>query len=629
MLDRLGLRRRPPGKDARPKDPSPNRNRRRAILLLSAGLVLLIVAYAVVILYSRPASPGDGLRYDEFTNDLRAGRIQTATMLSLDRRVIGNYDAGKYWVDYGNDLNFTPTLNAIQAARVQVTIDNQWVKGLLTPLSLLMPALIIVAALLLTVLLLRGDGGGFLAFGRSSAKKHSVGETKITFGDVAGVEEAVEELAEIKEYLEDPSRFLAMGARVPSGILLVGPPGCGKTLLARALAGEAGVPFYSISGSDFVEIFVGVGAARIRDLFREARLTAPSIIFIDELDAVGRGRTASAVSGQDEREATLNQLLVGLDGFESETGVVVLAATNRPDVLDPALLRPGRFDRRVYVDRPDVAGRIAVLKVHARGKPMAEDVNLEALARRTAGFAGADLAGVVNEAALLAARRNKTEITNQLLSEAVERVLAGPERRSRILEPKDKKLIAYHEAGHAVVSTRTNSGVNVNKISIISRSAGGGFTWFTPEEESVVATKPQLEARLASLMGGRAAEEMIAGDASSGAADDLDRASVLARRMVCELGMSERLGPISLKFSAARLEADGGIPVPWSDKMSETADEEIKALLERSLASAHKVIERHRDMLDRIATKLIEVETLEGPELDALLDGGPKLAVSP
>lgn len=624
MLDRF---RRQRGAPPSPDDNADGDGRRRAAILLAIGFVLLLFAYALILVLSRPPSPGTGLRYDEFLTDLRAGRIQNATALSLDRRIIGSWDAGQYWVDYGNDLNFTPTLNAIQAARVPVIIDNQWLKQLIGPLTVLMPALLIADALLFMILLTRGDAGGVLSFGRSSARRLGLGESKITFKDVAGLDEAVEELSEIKDYLANPARFMAMGAQVPRGILLIGPPGCGKTLLARAVAGEAGVPFFSISGSDFVEIFVGVGAARIRDLFKRAREAAPAIVFIDELDAVGRGRASAAVGGQDEREATLNQLLVGLDGFESESGVVVLAATNRPDVLDPALLRPGRFDRRVTIDRPDLNGRVGILKLHARGKPFSADVRLESLARRTAGMSGADLASVVNEAALLAARRSKPEIDNALLGEAVERVMAGPERRSRILEPKDKQLIAYHEAGHAVVSTVLHTGM-VTKISLVSRANALGTTWLTPEDDSVIASRSQLQERLAFLMGGRAGEQLGCGEVSSTANDDLERASVLARRMVCELGMSDRLGPISLKLSAARLEMDSGIVVPWSDQVTAVADQEIRDLLEQAMQQSAAVLTKHRDLMDRVAARLLEVESLEGAELDALLAPAPKLAVT-
>lgn len=611
------LRRSPQDAETAPGD----RNRRVAALLLSLGLVVLIAAYVLVILLSRPPDPGAGLRYDEFLEGLRSGHIQNATILSLDRRIIGNSDTGQYWVDYGSDLVLTSsTMPAITNAKVPVLIDGQWLKQLIVPLTVLMPSLILLDGLILMILLLRGQGSGFLAFGRSSARRLAGDESKITFKDVAGVEEAVEELAEVKDYLRSPERFLAMGASVPRGILLVGPPGCGKTLLARALAGEAGVPFFSISGSDFVELFVGVGAARIRDLFKQARLASPSIVFIDELDAVGRGRTATAIGGQDEREATLNQLLVGLDGFDTGSGVVVLAATNRPDVLDQALLRPGRFDRRVQVDKPDLAGRLGILKVHARGKPFAADVKLETLARRTAGFSGADLAGTVNEAALLAARRGRTEVTAALLGEAVERVMAGPERKSRILLPNDKRVLAYHEAGHAVVARTLDPSVAVTKISIISRALAGGITWLTPDEESIVATPTRLRARLATLMGGRAAEVLAMGEISSGGADDIDRASTLARRMVCELGMSDKIGPLSLRISASRIEADGGVLAPWSADITTLADQEIQQLLLDAEEAARNVLEQNRKLLETIAQRLIEFESLEGEELDGLLE---------
>ena len=612
--------------------PDPSRTRtRRAIALLSAGLILLIVAYVLVLVLTRPVSSGDELRYDELLNDARGNRIESATVLTYDHRIIGTYDAGTYWTSFGGGVEgnplFSSILTGLQQARVPISIDAQWSKGLIGPLTILMPSLILVDALILVFLLIRRDSTGLSGMGRSRGQHVGSNETKITFSDVAGVDEAVEELAEIRDYLSNPSRFLAMGARVPSGILLVGPPGCGKTLLARAVAGEAEVPFFSMSGSDFVEIYVGVGAARIRDLFRQAHAAAPAIIFIDELDAVGRGRTTSAVSGQDEREATLNQLLVGLDGFESETGVVVLAATNRPDVLDPALLRPGRFDRRIFVELPDVHGRLGILKVHTRGKPLGADANLETLAKRTAGFSGADLSSLVNEAALLAARRGKPDVGQALLSEAVERVMAGPEQRSRLLTTRDKEIIAYHESGHALVSAILHPADRVTKVSIVARGRGGGFTWFVAQEEQSLATRTQLRARLASMMGGRAAEEILSGDMSSGAADDLERATELARRMVCELGMSDRLGPMSLKPSIARLIAEGE-SLHRSEEVASMVDSEIRDLLVEAREAAYALLEKNRGMLDRLALRLQEVESLEGAELEGFLYPAPELAVT-
>ena len=604
---------------------------KRAIILLAFGEVLLITAYVLVLVLSGPGSSGDQLRYDELLNDAKQNRIQSATVLVYDHRIVGTYDSGEYWTSFGGAVEgnplFSQILGGLQAARVPITIDQQWSKGLVGPLTILMPALVLVDALILVFLLIRRDTTGLQGMGKSRGRHVGSDDTKITFGDVAGVDEAVEELAEIRDYLSNPGRFLAMGARVPSGMLLVGPPGCGKTLLARAVAGEAEVPFFSMSGSDFVEIYVGVGAARIRDLFKQARAAAPAIIFIDELDAVGRGRTTSAVAGQDEREATLNQLLVGLDGFESETGVVVLAATNRPDVLDPALLRPGRFDRRIFVELPDLNGRTGILKVHTRGKPLAADFNIEALARRTAGFSGADLSSLVNEAALLAARRGKQEISQSLLSEAVERVMAGPERKTRLLTTRDKELIAYHECGHALVSAVLHPSDRVTKISIVARGRGGGFTWFVAQEEQHLATRPQLRARLASMMGGRAAEELISGDVSTGASDDLERATDLARRMVCELGMSDRLGPMSLKPSMARLIAEGE-SANRSEEMAAIVDNEVRDLLVEARDTAYSLLEKHKVMLDRLAIRLQEVESLEGDELEELLYPPVELAVT-
>ncbi len=588
---------------------------------MAAGLGLLLVLYVAATLYARPGSPGTHLRYDEFVSDLRAGKIRSANILNSDRRIVGTFDGGSYWIDYGSsDISpiFSSLLVELQHSSSPVSTDQQWLKGLLggPQVTILLPSLIIVDALLLTLLLVQA--GGLSGFGRSGSRRVGSGGSRITFAEVAGAEEAVEELAEIRDFLADPTPYLAMGARVPRGILLIGPPGCGKTLLAKAVAGEAGVPFFSISGSAFVELYVGVGAARIRDLFREAQEAAPAIVFIDELDAVGRGRSSGAANGQEERESSLNQLLVGLDGFDPATGVVVLAATNRPDVLDPALLRPGRFDRRVVVDVPDLAGRRGILSVHARGKPLAADADLEAVARRTPGFSGADLASVLNEAAMLAARRGRPAISTALLWEAVERVIAGPERRSRLLGPREKELVAYHEAGHALVSAILIPNDRVSKVSVVSRGGqNASMTLFLPEEERHLSTRADLAARLAMLMGGRAAEELVAGEPTSRAEDDLQRAAELARRMVRELGMSDQLGPMSLRPEAGFV--DSGESTQPSQELAALADREVRRLLLEAKAAAAGVLADHRPALDRLALRLQETESLEGTDLDAIL----------
>jgi cell division protease FtsH len=594
------------------------RNRRRGLILAIAALPVLIAFYATLLYWSNPHTGGTQLRIDQYITLLRQGRIQSATILESDNRITGKYDRGTYWVAFGNqETIFSRLTSALDDAGVAYKVKQQPLKNLIVPASLILPALVVVDGLFILFLVIRPGGTDAMGFGKSRAKKMSVGESKITFADVAGVDEAIEELAEVRDYLGSPDKFLAMGASVPKGILLTGPPGCGKTLLARALAGEANVPFFSISGSDFVEIFVGVGAARIRDFFAVAKQAAPCIVFIDELDAVGRGRTAMAVGGQDEREATLNQLLVEMDGFDAGSGVVVLAATNRPDILDSALLRPGRFDRRVGVDRADVRGREAILKIHSRGKPLAPDVDLAAVAKRTVGFSGADLANVVNEAALLAARRGIPEVTSRLLFEAIERVVAGPEKRSRILSPQDRSRIAFHEAGHAVVSTALPGTDRVGKLSIVARGHAGGFTWLVPEGDAVTVTRSQLLDRIAALLGGRAAEEIATGEVSSGASADLENAVQLARRMISDFGMSDTLGPYIVKPFIDGYQGQMG--VGYSERVASEIDREVQAILSAAEARANQAIMANREAFERLARKLVEVETLEDEALDQLL----------
>ncbi len=593
--------------------------RRRALVLCVLALPLLIAFYALVLWWSNPHTAGDELRIDQFTGLLRQGRINDATILESDNRIIGTYDRGRYWVAFsgGRETLFSRLTSALEEAGVPTRVKQQPLKNLVVPVTLLLPALIIIDGFFILFLAVGRGGEGFAAFGRSRAKRMQTGESKITFADVADLEEAKEELMEIRDYLSQPERFLAMGASVPKGILLTGPPGCGKTLLARGLAGDSNVPFFSISGSDFVEIFVGVGAARIRDFFRVAKAAAPSIVFIDELDAVGRGRSVQAVGGQDEREATLNQLLVEMDGFESGSGVVVLAATNRPDILDTALLRPGRFDRRIAIDRPDVRGREAILRVHARGKPLSSDVDLAAVAKRTAGFSGADLANVVNEAALLAARRSSPVIEPRQFFEAIERAMTGPERRSRILSPEDRHRISFHEAGHAVASAALPGTDPVGKLSIVARGHAGGFTWWVPQGDQLSVTRSQLLDRITAILAGRAAEELVTGEPSSGATSDIESAVTLARRMVSEFGMSDRFGPFSVKPFMG-LSADG-FATGYSERIASEMDAEVQEILREGNARALTILRTHRASLDAVAHALMEAESLEGEVLDGLL----------
>jgi cell division protease FtsH len=541
---------------------------------------------------------------------VQQGRVHSADVLERDVRIIGDSDSGPYWVAIPQAV-LPDVIASLQQAGVPTEVDQQWSKGLLQPLALLAPALLLVDAFLLVFLLTRGPDP-LAGFGRASARLAE--GSKVTFADVAGADEAVQELQEVRDFLIAPQRFSGMGARVPRGVLVSGPPGCGKTLLARAVAGEAGVPFLSISGSDFVELYVGVGAARIRDLFREAKRRAPAIVFIDELDAVGRSRMV--VGGQDEREATLNQLLVEMDGFNTSEAVVVLAATNRPDILDPALLRPGRFDRRLVVDQPDVRGRSAILRLHARGKPLEADIDVDRIARRTPGFSGADLANVMNEAALLATRRGRPRIGMTELEEAIDRVLAGPERRSRILSAAERRVIAFHEAGHALVAARLNQADVVSKISIVSRGYMLGYTRTLLEEERLVLGRSQLLSQLAVLHAGRAAEELGVGETSSGGQDDLLRATDLARKMVQDFGMSERLGPVALR---SRDGMSGVDPVAFSDSIQAEIDAEIRDLMQHAYQQARTILSGNDRTLRTMVEALMERETLEGSELAGLL----------
>ncbi len=457
-------------------------------------------------------------------------------------------------------------------------------------------------------------------FARSRARRYDQNQPRITFEDVADLEEAKEELREVIEFLKNPQRFQALGAKVPKGVLLMGPPGSGKTLLARAVAGEAGTPFFHVSGSEFVEMFVGVGAARVRDLFEQAKANRPCIIFVDELDAVGRLRFAGIGGGHDEREQTLNQLLVEMDGLEQNSGIVVIAATNRPDVLDPALLRPGRFDRRIVIDHPDAKGREAILRVHLRGKPVAEDLDIAKLAKQTAGFSGADLANMVNEAAILAARKNKTRIEMSDLLEALEKVIAGPERRSRLITEKEKKILAYHESGHALVGKLLGVG-EVSKVTIIPRGLALGYTLNLPQEDRYLRSKKELLDEITVTLAGRAAEELVFGEVTTGAYNDLERVTELARRMVCEFGMSERLGPVTLGRKAGPIFLGRDIVEDrnYSEEIASQIDQEVRQIVETCYERAKTLLQENRAALDAIAQRLLEKETLDGEELDEIL----------
>ena len=499
------------------------------------------------------------------------------------------------------------------------TQDQNWFVTLLVQL---VPIVLLGGFMFFILNQMQGSNSKVMSFGKSRAKRLTRDQPRITFKDVAGVEEAVEELQEIKEFLANPGKFQALGAKIPKGVLLVGPPGTGKTLLARAVAGEAGVPFFSISGSDFVEMFVGVGASRVRDLFEQAKAASPCIVFVDELDAVGRMRGAGLGGGNDEREQTLNQLLVEMDGFDIKDNVIIMAATNRPDVLDSALLRPGRFDRQIMVDRPDLKGRTDILKIHTRGKPVSKDIDLEVLARRTPGFTGADLANLVNEAALLAARHGKKEVEMHELEEAIERVIAGPERKSRLISDKEKRVIAYHEAGHALVGHTLPGTDPIHKISIISRGRALGYTLALPIEDKFLNTKVEMLDEIAMMLGGRVAEELAIGDITTGASNDIERATKLARQMITRYGMSDKLGPMTLGDDQREvfLGRDFSNTPNYSQEIAYEIDKEVRRMIDEGFDKANKILSERRSQLDLMAHVLIERETVDKEELEALLE---------
>lgn len=596
----------------------------RAPALLLGGLVVfLIVVYAVVLVAVRPNTPGREITIDELQAEVRDRQITEVTLLSEDRRLIGTDAEGDWWAGTGNfDILATDLITQFTQQGVRTRIDTQTSKALLKlATQYLLPGMSIAVMFAFFYQLRRRDGDAtaeFATLGRSKARRFSAGrQTDITFEDVAGLDEAKQELVEVKEFLADPENFERVGAKPPRGVLLVGPPGCGKTLLAKAVAGEAGVPFFSVSASSFVEMLAGVGPSRVRDLFRKAKAAAPCIIFIDEVDAMGRARSIGDTLNP-EGESTLNELLVQLDGFDSTKRVVLIAATNRPDILDSALMRKGRFDRQIVIDEPDLAGRLAIFKVHSRGKPIADGVDLQRFARRTVGLSGADIAAVMNEAATLAARRRLSIIGNAEIGEAIDRVIAGPELHSRILGPEEKLRVAYHEAGHALVGWVLNSLATVDKVSVVARGHSLGSTWSLPMEDRRLKTSSQYQEEIAAAVAGRTAEIIVYDDPSGGSQTDLSRATQLAHFMVFELGMSDAIGPVSLGPRSV------GASLEHSEALMRVADGEVRRILERADERARTVITTYRHKLDLLAERLVAQETIEHTELQAILGDLPK-----
>jgi cell division protease FtsH len=594
-----------------------SKKRRSAVV----GVVILAVVAFFVARALLGTDDAKNLSLDTFTDKVAAGKVKTATIHDQDHSVSGTLkDGTRYTVDFPSSYTARITQDLVNAQVSELHTDHQtesvWVGILYT----LLPFVLLAFLLMWVLGQFQGGSRGIMGFGKSRAKVMTKDQPKVTFADVAGLDEAVEELQEIKDFLASPAKFLKMGAKIPKGVLLFGPPGTGKTLLARAVAGEAGVPFFSISGSDFVEMFVGVGASRVRDLFEQAKAAAPAIVFVDEIDAVGRQRGAGVGGGHDEREQTLNQLLVEMDGFDPKAGVILLASTNRPDILDPALLRPGRFDRQIVVDRPDLEGRKAILRVHAKSKPLAPGVDLDVIARRTPGFTGADLANLMNEAALLSARHDLDLVGLPQLEEAIDRVMAGPERRSRLISDREKRVIAYHEGGHALVAHALPNTDPVHKISIIPRGRALGYTLTLPTEDKFLVTRSELVDELAMLLGGRTAEELIFTEPTTGAQNDIDRATTIARQMVTEYGMSDHLGPMRFGHPQGEvfLGRDFTSTPDYSDDVASSIDAEVRALIESAHTAARSVLAENRDVLDRIAAELVEHETLEAERVQEL-----------
>jgi cell division protease FtsH len=590
-------------------------------------LLILIAIVAMVFMNINRESGQEVMTINEVATEIKKGNVTSIVQdedslsitLANDEQRISTKESGTSLID--QLIAYGVTGEDLDASSISIEIQqpSPWV-NILSFLGYILPFIIVGAAFFFIFRQAQGSNNAAMSFGKSRARLFSGDQPKVTFADVAGADESKEELQEVVEFLKDPQKFISLGARLPKGVLLVGPPGGGKTLLAKAVSGEAGVPFFSISGSEFVEMFVGVGASRVRDLFDQAKKHSPCIIFIDEIDAVGRHRGAGLGGSHDEREQTLNQMLVEMDGFETDTNVIIMAATNRPDILDPALLRPGRFDRRVVLDRPDIRGREAILKVHIKGKPIGQDVDLSVLAKITPGFVGADIENLINEGAILAARQNKKQINQKDFEEAIERVIAGPERKSRLISEDEKLIIAYHEAGHAIVMASMAEANRVQKISIISRGMAAGYTIALPENDQTLISKNKMIAEIIGLLGGRASEEIVFNDITSGAANDIERVTKLARKMITRLGMSSDLGPMTYgkNDELVFLGKEFGEQRDYSEAVAEKIDQEVLNLVTEAYKRAKKILTQHRKKLDEVANRLLEVETISRKEFDKI-----------
>ncbi len=590
-------------------------------------LIVVVLAFFAEKLIAPNPTTGPVHSYQTLVaNDIPKGQVKTAELRTKDNTVaVTLKDGQQYQVGYVDGDAAAQLITALEKApnHPQFNVEGTETSAWLSLLTYVFPFLIFIGFWIFLMNQVQGGGSRVMSFGKSKAKRMTADSPKITFRDVAGVDEAVEELHEIKEFLENPKKFQALGARIPTGVLLYGPPGTGKTLLARAVAGEAGVPFFSISGSDFVEMFVGVGASRVRDLFEQAKQNSPCIIFMDEIDAVGRHRGAGMGGGNDEREQTLNQLLVEMDGFEAKDNIIMIAATNRPDILDPALLRPGRFDRQIAVDRPDRKGRAKILEVHTRGKPLGKEIDIDALAGQTPGFTGADLSNLINEAALLAARTGKREITQVELEEGILRVIAGPEKKTRVMSEKERLITAFHEMGHAIVGNYLEHSDPVHKISVISRGQALGYTISMPTEDRFLTTRAELLDTMAMTLGGRAAEEIVFGEITTGASNDIEKVTATAKQMVMRFGMSEKLGPRVFGHDRGQpfLGREFSNEPDYSDEIAREIDDEVRRIIESAHQRATDLLTEHRERLDTISELLLRHETIEKAQFEGLLAG--------